>query len=172
MRIYFCDLCNESVPQIDLDRGTAVLRTGRVVCARCESAMTGESDVEESLGEPDAAAAPEPAGGFVPRVGDETTVVDTRGFVSPRPEVGSTSSTGAAVGVALASVALILAVSASAFLYDQIEGRNQELLQSLEQDRLDAADRESRFQARLDALLREAAADGSNSRVRGCSAVS
>ncbi|HEV8111472.1 MAG TPA: HEAT repeat domain-containing protein [Planctomycetota bacterium] len=40
MDIHFCDLCNESVPQSDLDAGRAYLRRGRVVCAACERAMT------------------------------------------------------------------------------------------------------------------------------------
>jgi len=40
MDIHFCDLCNESVPQTDLERGRAFIRRGRVVCAKCESAMT------------------------------------------------------------------------------------------------------------------------------------
>jgi hypothetical protein len=40
MDIHFCDLCNESVPQADLDLGKAFIRRGRVVCAKCESAMT------------------------------------------------------------------------------------------------------------------------------------
>ena len=40
MRIHFCDLCNESVPQSDLDEGRAFLRKGRVVCARCDRSMS------------------------------------------------------------------------------------------------------------------------------------
>jgi hypothetical protein len=40
MDIHFCDLCNESVPQSDLDLGRAFVRRGRVVCASCERAMT------------------------------------------------------------------------------------------------------------------------------------
>ena len=41
MELHFCDICNESVPQSDLDRERAFLRHGRVVCAQCESAMAG-----------------------------------------------------------------------------------------------------------------------------------
>ena len=37
--IYFCDLCNESVPQVDLDQGRATRLKGRVVCATCHRAM-------------------------------------------------------------------------------------------------------------------------------------
>jgi hypothetical protein len=33
MKIHFCDLCNESVPQADLDEGRAFVREWRVVCA-------------------------------------------------------------------------------------------------------------------------------------------
>lgn len=40
MKIHFCDLCNESVPQADLDNGRAFIRKGRVVCASCEGAMS------------------------------------------------------------------------------------------------------------------------------------
>lgn len=42
MKIHFCDLCNESVPQTDLDEGRAFLRKGRVVCARCDRSMSHE----------------------------------------------------------------------------------------------------------------------------------
>jgi len=41
MKIHFCDLCNESVPQIDLDDGRAFLRKGRVICAKCDEIMSG-----------------------------------------------------------------------------------------------------------------------------------
>jgi len=40
MKIHFCDLCNESVPQAALDAGTAQLIKGRVICAACEAAMS------------------------------------------------------------------------------------------------------------------------------------
>lgn len=48
MKIQFCDLCNESVPQSDLDAGRARFVKGRVVCSSCERAM--------SLGMPSAGA--------------------------------------------------------------------------------------------------------------------
>jgi len=44
MEIRFCDLCNESVPASDLAEGRAYLRRGRVVCARCDAAMSGGAD--------------------------------------------------------------------------------------------------------------------------------
>lgn len=40
MELYFCDLCNESVPQADLDAGRAFMRKGRVVCATCDQIMS------------------------------------------------------------------------------------------------------------------------------------
>ena len=43
MEVHFCDLCNESVPQRDLDLGRAFLHKGRVVCAACDHAMGGEA---------------------------------------------------------------------------------------------------------------------------------
>ncbi|MFN0008899.1 MAG: HEAT repeat domain-containing protein [Planctomycetota bacterium] len=46
MEIHFCSLCNESVPQSDLDLGRAFLRRGRVICAVCERAMTHETGSE------------------------------------------------------------------------------------------------------------------------------
>ncbi len=38
--IYFCDVCNESVPQADLDLGRALVVKGRVICTLCDRAMT------------------------------------------------------------------------------------------------------------------------------------
>jgi putative sterol carrier protein len=43
MDVHFCDICNESVPQRDLDQGRAFLRKGRVVCAACDLSMGGGS---------------------------------------------------------------------------------------------------------------------------------
>jgi len=38
--IYFCDVCNESVPQADLDLGRALVVKGRIICTLCDRAMT------------------------------------------------------------------------------------------------------------------------------------
>ncbi len=42
--LHFCALCNESVPQADLDAGRAVVRKERVICATCERLMSGRTD--------------------------------------------------------------------------------------------------------------------------------
>lgn len=53
MKIHFCDLCNESVPESDLSAGKAFKRSGRVVCATCDALMSPGS------GEGDAGRAPD-----------------------------------------------------------------------------------------------------------------
>jgi HEAT repeat protein len=59
MKIHFCDLCNESVPQADLDEGRAFIRKGRIVCAACDRAMSQPN----ALAMPESSAAsPQPGG--------------------------------------------------------------------------------------------------------------
>jgi len=48
MKIHFCDLCNESIPQAALDGGAARLVKGRVICASCDAAMTHAAEAERS----------------------------------------------------------------------------------------------------------------------------
>ena len=40
MKIHFCDLCNESVPQADLDQGRAFIRKDRVISKADEKTVT------------------------------------------------------------------------------------------------------------------------------------
>lgn len=59
MKIQFCDLCNESVPEGDLKSGKAFLRKGRVICAVCDSSMGGGSaSSQEPVREDTPAASP------------------------------------------------------------------------------------------------------------------
>lgn len=48
MKIHFCDLCNESIPQAALESGAARLVKGRVICASCDAAMTHAAEAERT----------------------------------------------------------------------------------------------------------------------------
>jgi hypothetical protein len=86
--IHFCDLCNESVPDLDLRERRALLVKGRVVCATCNRAM--------SIVEPGSAphAGPSAAPGASPRPPHET-----HAWRDPRPS-------GSVFAVAIAMLAL------------------------------------------------------------------
>ena len=58
MEVIFCDVCNESIPLVDLEQGRAVRRGARAVCAACERAMSAQA----AAGEPEVAPTPRPAG--------------------------------------------------------------------------------------------------------------
>ena len=65
MDIFFCDICNESVPVGHLSDGRAFRRKGRVVCATCDAAMGGGGSLAEELAAPTSAPwspNPSPAG--------------------------------------------------------------------------------------------------------------
>jgi len=47
MKIHFCDLCNESVPEGDLAAGKAFRRGGRIVCATCDALMSSGAEAAE-----------------------------------------------------------------------------------------------------------------------------
>ena len=55
MDLFFCDICNESVPQVDLEGGQARQLGQRVICASCELAMSPPDSSAASL---DSAATP------------------------------------------------------------------------------------------------------------------
>ena len=63
MKILFCDLCNESVPQGDLDLGRAFMRKGRVVCGKCDKLMTQRDELSAALSGGGASAGSGPFGG-------------------------------------------------------------------------------------------------------------
>jgi HEAT repeat protein len=49
MELYFCDRCNTSIPQRDVDAGVAILRAGRAYCAACKRIVTGEEAPRDVL---------------------------------------------------------------------------------------------------------------------------
>ncbi len=70
--LYFCDVCNESVPQADLDLGRALVVKGRVICVLCDRAMTQRAQ-ERAANRPanlglDLDLATPPAGAAAPAV--------------------------------------------------------------------------------------------------------
>lgn len=96
MNLHFCDVCNESIPQADLDLGRAVRRNERTICAACEAAMSG------THARPAAPTAP-PVPARAERDG------------------AAASSPVAAVALAFASVALVTGVGIGAYLFWRLE---------------------------------------------------
>lgn len=98
MKIQFCDLCNESVPQSEFEQGRAFLRKGRIICSRCEQAMsTHLPHVGAGVPIQSAHAQPAAPSGPVPQLA-----------AAPRSEGG----TGLLAGV-LAALALVMVVVVS-----------------------------------------------------------
>jgi len=98
MDLNFCDICNESVPAIDLDLGSARKISGRVICASCEQAMSHEEEpgsaAESSGGSSSAAKVAEPTPSFAkPESAPPSPAPASGPFASPPP-----SFSGAALG--------------------------------------------------------------------------
>src|SRR5882672_5074268 len=97
MKIHFCDLCNESVPQSDLDIGRAFMRKGRVVCATCDQLMSArEAEALAARGgsAPASSAAPTPPAPVHTHLPP---------IVHPAP-----STTGAGIALAAAALGIVL----------------------------------------------------------------
>jgi hypothetical protein len=108
MQIHFCDLCNESVPESDLEQGRAFLRKGRVVCASCDAAMSAASagaPTEVSTASVVAEAPPNPPAPLAPA---------TASAPAPAPHVHphahphrAPSNSGAGIAVGLVAILLV-----------------------------------------------------------------
>lgn len=113
MQVTFCDLCNESIPFGDLERGRAVRRGGRAVCARCEQAMGGDAGRAPGALEParpgDPARRPEP-----PPPARPATLAREGGR-------------GAGTALLLAVLALVFALASSFYLLRETERSAQDL---------------------------------------------
>lgn len=172
MKIHFCDLCNESVPQNDLDGGRALLRKGRVICAKCDGLMSS-SGSETLLGGAAVAAertitddsdtkihttsrtsvAPTSASdrthGVPSAAADATSVegVRGRGPVQYRVEGG-----GGLVAGFLAAVSVVLVAVVAVMLMDRIERITDSVDRKISLVQGDMAGAEGELLARLDDL--------------------
>jgi hypothetical protein len=116
MQIHFCDLCNESVPQTDLDAGRAARIKGRVVCARCDAAMNHAMDAHRRA----VGAMPSSAAEWDARAGEGASSAPLASAIGRADALPSTSA-GSVVGVVLASIALLFAVATWAHLLGRVE---------------------------------------------------
>lgn len=139
MEIHFCNLCNESVPQSDLDLGLAFIRRGRVICANCERAMTHDAGsgalggpASHGLGSPSDSQAASATAALLEETyttsGGTPDTVSGLGWTEPAHPpaalIPAASEAPAAPrsssGLVLAMVALIFAAGAVAVLNEQI----------------------------------------------------
>lgn len=166
MKIHFCDLCNESVPQSDLDANRAFVRKGRVVCANCERAMSHD----EAL----AAGARDPRPSYREIAGAGAAPLPPP--LAPGAGTISVAARRQSAGTGLAWVALLAAIGVGWWLYDlqDREAREQrraanvvreDLLASVRDLRGEIADLQQRAQGWNDSVLRQlrdqrASADG------------
>lgn len=63
VKIYFCDICNQSIPLKDLDEGQAVAVKGKLLCAACSSAASGTRAASIATAAPTAATSAASGGG-------------------------------------------------------------------------------------------------------------
>ena len=129
MEIHFCDICNESVPDSDLQAGLAYRRKGRVVCLSCDVAMGGGSEESDALpdpatvpgaaGGPFSVEAPPPASGTLPS--GQPTTEPTPAVASQAP--GGGSGTG---GVVVGMLALAFSGLGLWALLDRVEALGAE----------------------------------------------
>lgn len=145
MEIYFCDICNESVPDSDLQAGLAYRRKGRVVCLSCDSAMGGAS--EDDHAEPDTALFPGAAGGpfsvEAPPLASSTLPSNPPApVVSPAGATQVVGGGSGAGGVVVGMVALAFTALGLWALLDRVEALGAE--QRAERRALETDQREAR----------------------------
>lgn len=107
MKIHFCDLCNESVPQVDLDQGRAFIRKDRVICAACDRAMSHHL--------PGAAEAPPSAHATTTANIGESAARDASAASSARADTRPLATSGVASNIENASLASAPALPSSNF---------------------------------------------------------
>lgn len=114
MEILFCDLCNESVPDVDVKGGQASYHKGRLVCAVCNKAMGGPVTSEE----------PPPIPSALPEGGLPTS--DTPAAPTGTEQAQSASSGGGG-GVLVGLLALGFAAVGFTLVLDAIEGVKEDV---------------------------------------------
>ena len=115
MEVHFCDLCNESVPQRDLDLGRAFLRKGRVICASCDLAMGGQDAEEEALA---ATLAMGPSGIAV--LGAPVATAAPVAAAAHRAPAEPASG-GGGLALTLAALGILLTACAAVLLFERLD---------------------------------------------------
>jgi hypothetical protein len=168
MKIHFCDLCNESVPQADLDEGRALLRKGRVVCATCDRSMShpgAEPAPSEVAPAADHAPAAQPlatAAGSPPTAFSSILAAEPRPESRPEPRQSSAALWVGVLAMAFTAAAIFVqngrleeAARENRATRQLGQRAQQELQASLQRARSEfaslAADSEKRLTALLDA---------------------
>ncbi len=124
MKIHFCDLCNESVPDSHLSQGLAYLRKGRVVCAACENSMGGDQQPAPAKLEPASAklevaveGAPSGEGlGAAP-----LNVGVTQPVLAPTHKVSSARTARKSGSQGIGILALLLVVGLGAYIKSELD---------------------------------------------------
>ena len=115
MEVHFCDLCNESVPQRDLDLGRAFLRKGRVVCASCDLAMGSHE-----AGEFAAPLAMGPSAG-VAVIGPPVAPAPPIAAAPHRATAVPAASVGGGLALTLAALGILLTACAAVLLFERLD---------------------------------------------------
>lgn len=127
MNVHFCDLCNESIPQGDLDAGRAVRRNGRLICAACEAAMTPRGAPSPARSQPSA-----PASGRAASAPPGTSSI-------------------LAIALAFAAVAVVVSAGSAAWLLVRFDGRMNDLEARYQKSQREAFERERHLAAAVEA---------------------
>lgn len=159
MKIHFCDLCNESVPQNDLDEGRSFLRKGRVICAKCDEIMGGRTSAGASTlidhSDPDTKIEAAGRTSVAPSSASEKTLdgsdggghLRARGPVQYRIEGG-----GGLVAGFLSAVAVVLVAVVAVMLMDRIESVSEGVKDDVSAVQRDVAAAEGGLAMRIEGL--------------------
>jgi len=120
MEILFCDLCNESVPQADLEAHLAYYRKGRLICRDCDRAMGGRGE-EPGAAAPASPEAPPPAAASPAREATGARAAWRGVELESVPPPPGGASGGGAGGVVLGLLSIAFAGTAAWLLVERFE---------------------------------------------------